>query len=167
MRWRCWPKSPSRFDLELSKRNGSELVKHDNNPYEVHSLSPGMRVSDAAVTFPGWALFASLLVMLPWPILGIVLCLGLSLFETSSEVIFLFGSVTMIFLLPLGFFVSSEWIFGILVGIVWLAALLLPFGFRRKSIHSKHHVALVLGLQSLFSALQAGLGFLVILGKGI
>jgi hypothetical protein len=73
----------------------------------------------------------------------------------------------MIFLLPLGFFVSSEWIFGILVGIVWLTALLLPFGFRKKSLHSKHHVAIVLACQSLFSALQAGLGFLVILGKGI
>jgi hypothetical protein len=126
-----------------------------------------MLPSDAPVTFPGWALFGSLMVMLPWPVLGIVACLGLSLFETASEAIFLFGGVTMIFLMPLGFFVSSEWILGGLVGLVWLYALLLPLGFQRKSIHPKHHVILVLAAQSLFSALQAGLGFLVILGKGI
>ncbi len=79
----------------------------------------------------------------------------------------MFGGVTMIFLLPLGLFVSSEWIFGVLIGMVWLFALLLPLCFGKKSIHPRFHVAVILICQSLFSLVQSGLGFLMVLGKQI
>ncbi len=77
----------------------------------------------------------------------------------------MFGSVTMIFLLPLALVVSSEWIYGVLIGVVWLAVLLMPLSFREKSLHPRYHVRLVLIGQTLFSAAQAGFGFLVVLGK--
>lgn len=77
----------------------------------------------------------------------------------------MFGGVTMIFLLPLGLFVSSEWIFGVLIGLVWLVVLLLPLWFGKNSTHPGFHLRLMLFGQSLFSAIQAGLGFLMILGK--
>jgi len=77
----------------------------------------------------------------------------------------MFGSVTMIFLFPLAFVVSSEWIYGVLIAIVWLFVLFLPLCLGRRSLHPRFHVELVLVCQSLFSAIQAGLGFLVILGK--
>jgi hypothetical protein len=141
------------------------VAKEDNNPYEIVSLSPEMPLNDAPVTFPRRALFASLLVMLPWPMFGITACLGLSLFERAHEAVFMFGSVTMLFLMPLAFVVSSEWVYGVIVAIVWLFALLLPICFRTKSLHPRFHVEFVLICQSLFSAIQAGLGFLVVLGK--
>jgi hypothetical protein len=141
------------------------VVKEDNNPYAMKSSSPELRVNDASNRFPPRALLGSLLVMLPWPLVGIAACLGLSLFEKSSEAIFMFGSVTMLFLLPLAFVVSSEWVFGALIGIVWLLVLFLPLGLGKKSLHPRFRVGLVLVYQSLFSAIQAGFGFLVILGK--
>jgi hypothetical protein len=141
------------------------VLNEDNNPYEMNSQSPEFPLNDATVTFPRRALFASLLVMLPWPMFGITACLGLSLFEKPSEAVFLFGSVTMLFLFPLAFVVSSEWVYGLLIGIVWLFTLLLPICFRTRSLHPRFHVELVLVCQSIFSAIQAGLGFLLILGK--
>jgi hypothetical protein len=140
-------------------------VKEDENPFASPLSSPVLPLNDAPVSFPRRAVLGSLLVMVPWPMLGIAACLGLSLFEKSSEAIFMFGSVTMIFLFPLAFVVSSEWIYGTLIGIVWLLVLFLPLCFGKKSLHPRLHVELVLVCQSLFSAIQAGLGFLVILGK--
>jgi hypothetical protein len=149
----------------MSERKGNELMKEDENPFASPLSSPVLPLNDAPVSFPRSAVFGSLLVMVPWPTLGIAACLGLSLFEESNEVVFLFGSVTMIFLLPLAFVVSSEWIYDILIGIVWLLVLFLPICFGKKSLHPRFHVAIVLVCQSLFSAIQAVLGFLVILGK--
>lgn len=103
--------------------------------------------------------------MAPWPMLGIAACLGLSLFEDSGEALFMFGSVTMIFLLPLALVVDSMWIFGALSGFVWLLVFLLPLCFSMKSFHPKLHIQIVLVCQSLFPAIQAVVGFLVVLGK--
>ncbi|MDX1925397.1 MAG: hypothetical protein SFV81_02690 [Pirellulaceae bacterium] len=137
----------------------------DNSPYKVSLLSPPVVLDTMPVSFPRRALLKSLAVMLPWPMLGIFACLSLSLFEKSTEAIFMFGSVTMLFLLPLAFVQIAEWVFGVLIGIVWLLVLLLPLCFSKKSLHPKYHVEFVLAGQSLFSAIQAGMGFLVVLGK--
>ncbi|MBL8820102.1 MAG: hypothetical protein JNL58_29025 [Planctomyces sp.] len=71
----------------------------------------------------------------------------------------------MFFLLPLGLYVSSEWIFGVIIGAVWLAVLVLPLRFGKKSVHAKSRIDLVFLCQAIFSAIQAGLGFLLIVGK--
>lgn len=86
------------------------VVKEDN-PYEASALPPVVMLNNTSVTFSLRALWHSLVVMLPWPVLGIAASLGLSLFENSSDAIIMFGGATMFLLLPLGFVVSSEWIF--------------------------------------------------------
>ncbi|MBL8892845.1 MAG: hypothetical protein JNL67_22905 [Planctomycetaceae bacterium] len=113
------------------------------------------------------AQFQSWLVMLPWPLMGIAVSWMLSLFESSGEAIFLFGGVTMILLLPLALFVDSVWLFGALAMLVWLSVLYLPLlgGQRLARLGINQPIALV--CQSLFSATQAGLGFLIILGKQV
>lgn len=144
---------------------GESLVKEDNNPYEIKALASETAINHDPVYFSMKALLGSLLVMLPWPLMGIALCLGLSLFEESGEAVFMFGSVTMIFLLPLALVVNSMWIFGALSGLVWLLVLVLPFCFGKSSVLRKVSVPTVLVLQSLFSAIQAGVGFMVVIGK--
>lgn len=140
-------------------------MQQDLNPYDANASVTTRPLNEPPTVFPPRALWGSLLVMLPWPLLGLAACLGFSLFEKASETIFLFGSITMIFLLPIGMIVNSEGIFGALVGLVWLVALFAPLWFVKKPIHPRLHVPIVLACQSLFSAAQAGLGFLMILGK--
>lgn len=145
--------------------DGESFVKDDNNPYEIKAISSEPAVNKDSVYFSMKALLVSLLVMLPWPLMGIALCLGLSLFEESGEAVFMFGSVTMIFLLPLALVVNSTWIFGALSGFVWLVVLVLPFCFGKSPILRKFSVPTVLVFQSLFSAIQAGVGVMIVLGK--
>ncbi len=152
-------------DRRVLTRKGNELVKEDENLFVSPLPSPVSALNDAPVSFPGSAIFRSILVMLPWPMVGIAACLSLSLFEELGEAIFMFGSVTMIFLLPLAMVTDSMLVFGALSGLVWLSVLLLPFCFRRKFIQPRFHVHTVLVCQSLFSAIQAGVGVLVVLGK--
>lgn len=137
----------------------------EENPYDVSALPPVVTLNKTPDTFSLRALWRSLVVMLPWPVLGIAASMGLSLFEKSSEAIIMFGGATMFLLLPLGLVVSSEWIFGVLIGVVWLFTLALPLNLGRKYSHLKFDVKRVLVFQSLFSATQAGLGFLLILGR--
>lgn len=142
-----------------------DLAKEDN-PYAVSALPPVVTPSKtSSVVFSLRALWGSLVVMLPWPVLGIATSMGLSMFEKSSEAIIMFGGATMFLLLPLGFVVSSEWIFGVLIGVVWLFALILPLRLGRKSSHPRLYLMRVRVCQSFFSAIQAGLGFLLILAR--
>lgn len=113
----------------------------------------------------GRVLLGSLLVMLPWPLLGIAACEGLSLLEAPGEAVLMFGGVTMFLLLPLGLLVNSEWIFSMFIGLVWIVALFWSVCFRRKSFDTGLQVQRILVCQSVFSAIQAGLGFLLVLGK--
>ncbi|XZE54324.1 hypothetical protein SH139x_000283 [Planctomycetaceae bacterium SH139] len=140
-------------------------MKVDSNPYKATSKLPIPASKVAAASYPGRAILGSLLVMLPWPMLAIGACLSWSLLDTISESVLVFGGITMLFLLPLGFFVSSEWIFGVLIGCVWFFVLLLPLWFGKKPKQQKFGITVVYCCQSVFSAIQAGLGFLMILGK--
>lgn len=140
-------------------------MKEENNPYAAKALTSEPAVSIDPIYFSMRALLGSLLVMLPWPMIGIALCLGLSLFEESGEAVFMFGSVTMILLLPLALIVNSMWIFGALSGFVWLLVLFLPFCFGKSSLFRKLDVRMVLFFQSLFAASQAGVGVMFVLGK--
>lgn len=139
-------------------------LEKEDNPYEVSALPPVVMLNKTPITLLLRALWHSLVVMLPWPILGIAASVGLSLVGRWNEAIFMFGGATMFLLLPLGFVVSSEWIFSVLIGVVWLSALAMPLGFTKKLSHRRLSARRVLFCQSLFSAIQAGLGFLLILG---
>ena len=140
-------------------------MTNDENPFASPVSSPVLARQDATPAFPLRTLWVSLLVMLPWPILGITACMALSLLEKPEESLFMFGGITMLFLIPLAFVATAEWIYGILIAIVWLSALLLPLGFRKRSLLSRFYVGAVWGCQLLFSASQAVVGFLVILGR--
>ncbi len=151
--------------LALSTRKRNELNREVENPFASPLSSSGPAKNDAVNSFPRRAIWGSVLVMLPWPMLGIAACLGLSLFEELCEAVFLFGSVTMIFLLPLALVVDSMWIFGTFSVFVWLLVLLLPFCIGKKSSNPRFPFRTVLVCQAIFSAMQAGAGFLVVLGK--
>lgn len=141
------------------------VVTDDKNPFEANPYSPGLPLYKAPAVYTGRALIGSLFVMLPWPLLGIAACQGLSLLEAPSEAVLMFGGATMFLLLPLGLLVNSEWIFSMFIGLVWLVALFWPVCFRRKSFDTGLQVQRILVCQSVFSAIQAGLGFLLVLGK--
>jgi hypothetical protein len=109
----------------------------------------------------------SFLVMIPWPLIGIVASWGLSLFESVGESIFMFGGVTMILLLPLALFVNSVWVFGAIAVLVWLFVVYLPIVFGHRLTRIGISLPIIFVGQSLFSAMQAGLGFLIVLGKQV
>lgn len=142
------------------------MVNETNNPYAPGS-SPNLPLSDGTTYFSGRSFLSSLLVMIPWPLLGIAGCMGVAVLERSSEMLFMFGGVTLLFLLPLAFIVTAEWIYGVLIAIVWLVVLLLPSFRRRNSVQPRIKLTNILIGQSIFSAIQAGLGFLMIIGKGV
>ena len=143
------------------------MVKEELNPYAVKSPSPEPPVLVAPVPFPARYLLVSLVVMLPWPLFGILACLALSLFEKPSESMLMFGGVTLVFLLPLALITNEQWVYELFIGILWLVVLLAPLWFSRKIVHPRFNMAIIFVLQSLISAVQAGLGFLFILGKGV
>ncbi len=109
----------------------------------------------------------SWLVMLPWPLLGIGASWVLSLFDSAGEAIFMFGGVTMILLLPLALLVNSVWVFGALAGLVWVSVVYLPLLFGQRLARFGITPPIILVCQSLFSAMQAGLGLLIVLGKQV
>jgi hypothetical protein len=154
-------------ELVLLSTARNEMLKEEENPFVSPLPSPVLPLNDAPDQFPKSAIQVSILVMLPWPMIGIAACSSLSLFEKSTEAIWMFGSVTMIFLFPLAFIVTAEWVYGAIIGLVWLLVLFLPLVFRRTSLHRTFHLQTVLILQSIFSAIQAGFGFLVVLGQQI
>ena len=109
---------------------------------------------------------ASLLVMTPWPLLGL---LGLHAhFDRATEWFVLLGGVTM-FPLPLvALFASpSEEVTALVVTLVWIAAWLLPVVVFRNRLVSWRRVGGLLGAQSLFALPQAVMGALLVLGKDV
>lgn len=109
---------------------------------------------------------ASLAVMLPWPVLGILLLQ--SQFDRSSEAVLLLGGVTMFPLMTLALFgnPSEETLIGI-VAAVWLVAAIVPTPLFRARLVSWWRIGGLLGAQSLFAFAQAAMGALLIVGKGI
>jgi hypothetical protein len=109
--------------------------------------------------------FVSLVVMTPWPLLGILV--SHRSFDEAAEAFMLFGGITLFALMPLACFgVSQEVLIG-LMALVWLAAALVPdFWFRRR-LTSWKTLAMLLGIQSAFSLAQAVMGALLVFGKNI
>jgi hypothetical protein len=113
-------------------------------------------------------LVVSLAVMLPWPLFAACWCQWMSLFDLVGEIVLLFGSVTLLFLLPVMLIAElPEPLLAVIVLSVWVLVLVLPpvvivrRGKRRKS------VVVMFVTQAAFSFIQAGLGVLMILGKSV
>ena len=109
---------------------------------------------------------ASIAVMTPWPLLGILLLHAQ--FDRASEGFMFLGGITLFPLMILALLgnPSEEFIF-VIVSLVWLVAALLPGFLLRKRLVSWSRVAGLLGAQSLFALGQAMMGALLIIGKSI
>ena len=139
------------------------------NPYE--SPSTAAAADDGQPPRPPrlWIVPISLLVMLPWPLVAWGLCLWGSLFESAFEAVILFGSFTLLLLLPLacGGLEIPEVILGIIIMIVWCAVLLFPVYGPSRLRNSKVALICLFILQGLYSAVQAGLGVLMLAGRSV
>ncbi|HMN97562.1 MAG TPA: hypothetical protein PKC43_13800 [Phycisphaerales bacterium] len=109
---------------------------------------------------------ASLAVMMPWPLLGIMLTR--SLFDGQAEAFLLFGGVTLLPLMVIALFGSiSERALIAIFMLVWLAAAVLPGLWLRRRLRSWSALGVLLGVQSAFSLAQAAMGALMIIGKNV
>ena len=139
------------------------------NPYESPS-TPATAKGDAPPRAKRWRiLLFSLAAMVPWPLLALGLCFWGDLFDKAFEAMFLFGSITMLLLLPLmcaGFEIPDA-VYGSIVGVVWSAALILPTFAPIRVRQSHVAVIIMIVLQGLFSFAQAALGVLMIVGKNV
>lgn len=104
--------------------------------------------------------------MIPWPALATVACLVWPIVDKPSDMILNFGGITLLMLLPLGAFNAPEWVFGLLIVLVWLFVLLSP-ALLSHSRQAFARPAIFVGLQLVFSLSQAALGFLMLLTKGV
>ena len=108
----------------------------------------------------------SLVVMTPWPLLGIELTRPQ--FDTASEAFMLFGGITMFPLLLLALFgPASEEVLIVLMMLVWVAAAAMPVLWLRRRLRSWMAIGVLLSVQSAFSLAQAAMGALLILGKNV
>jgi general stress protein CsbA len=108
---------------------------------------------------------ASIAVMVPWPLLGIVLMH--SSFDKQSEAFLFFGGVTMFPLMLLSLFGSvPESTYIAVFMLVWLAVAVVPIVLIRRRFTVGWIVG-VLCVQMGFSLAQAAMGAMLIIGKSV
>ncbi len=109
---------------------------------------------------------ASLVVMAPWPLLGIVLMR--SQFEKDTEAFMMFGGFTMFPAIILVIFGPiPEQVLIALLMLVWAAGAMLPNVWFRRRLGSWRRVGVLLGVQSAYSFAQALMGVMLIAGKSV
>lgn len=109
---------------------------------------------------------ASLAVMAPWPLLGMLLLHAQ--FDRPSEAFMFLGGITLFPLMILALLGSpSEEALIVLVALVWFAVALLPHLLIRKRLASGGAVGGLLAVQSAFSLAQAVMGAMLIIGKSV
>lgn len=108
----------------------------------------------------------SLVLMAPWPMLGILLMRPS--FEEPSEAFFMFGGITLFPLMILALFGPvPEEVLIVLIMLVWLAAAAVPVLWLRRRLRSSLAIGVLLAAQSAFAFAQAVMGALLIVGKNI
>ncbi|MBU6414377.1 MAG: hypothetical protein KGS45_13005 [Planctomycetes bacterium] len=108
----------------------------------------------------------SLVVMLPWPLLGILLLH--SSFDKSTEAFLFFGGITLFPLMILALpGIHSEFMLVSLFMIAWLPVAAVPDLWIRRRLRSWSAVGILLGIQSSFLLAQAVMGALLIIGKNV
>ena len=137
------------------------------SPPAINDLSRQLAPSKVGTPLRTVALcLASLAVMVPWPLLGILLMQ--SLFDRASEAFFFFGGITLFPLMILALFgVHSEEVLISLFMLVWLATAVVPVLWFRGRLRSWTAIGVLLGVQSGFSLAQAVMGALLIVGKSV
>jgi len=108
----------------------------------------------------------SLVVMAPWPLIGIMLMQPY--FNKGTEAFTLFGGITLFPLMILALFGSvSESVLIVLFMLVWLMAAVVPDLWFRHRLRSWKAIGILLSVQSAFSLAQAVMGALLLLGQNI
>lgn len=108
----------------------------------------------------------SLAVMAIWPLLGTLMLR--SSFEQPTDAFFFFGGLTLFPLMILAIFGSfSEQVHITIILLVWLAAVVVPVVWYRRSMTSWRAIGRLLGAQSAFSLGQAVMGALLMLGRSV
>jgi hypothetical protein len=101
-----------------------------------------------------------------WPLLGTLMLR--SSFEQPTDAFFFFGGLTLFPLMILAIFGSfSEQVHITIILLVWLAAVVVPVVWYRRSINSWRAIGRLLGAQSAFSLGQAVMGALLMLGRSV
>ena len=109
-------------------------------------------------------LLQSLVVMIPWPLIGIGLMYGM--FDAPDEWVLMFGGISIFVAVPLLVFdVVTEATISAFILAVWMSCLILPPAFMKRKRASGQARAVFLLMQSGFSLGQAAMGVLMILGK--
>jgi len=108
----------------------------------------------------------ALLAVVVWPLLGIAV--SNSMFNNSSEAVLLFGGFTALLLLPVYIFVDlGETGFGIAIIAIWILFWIVPSVWYSSRPRPRRSQIWFLVILSAISFAQAGLGFLMILGKQV
>lgn len=107
----------------------------------------------------------SLAVMAPCPLLGIALTR--SSFDREAESFMLFGGITLFALMILAIFAVADWVYAVLIMLVWFAAAIVPDLWLRRRLTSWPAIGILLGIQAAFSLAQAVVGALLVIGKSV
>lgn len=109
---------------------------------------------------------ASLAVMAPWPLLGILMMQPH--FEKDTEAFMLFGGITLFPLMILAIFGPvSEQVLIVLFMLAWVAGGVLPNLWLRRRLRSWSAIGVLLAVESAYSLAQALMGVLLIVGKNV
>ena len=106
-----------------------------------------------------------------WPILlfGIGLSTGLLSPTSPDDLVFLFGGLSVFLLIPVAMVLpqQGELLVMVFIPIIWLAVVVLaPYLLRRRLGKGSYLFLLLLGI-SLFSLIQAVVGFLMIITRNV
>ena len=139
------------------------------NPYESPATPATAESDEPKRRIRWWIPLLSLAVMLPWPLLGIGLGLVGGFFDHFWEIMFLFGGITSLLLVPFicAGLLLSEAAIGTAIGVVWCLALLAPVLIPSRLRATRQALMINFALQSGFSAAQAALGVFMIVGKSV
>ena len=111
-------------------------------------------------------LLLSFLGMIQWPLLGIALMYPM--FDRWSEGMLFFGSLSLLFLLPIYAFITpSELVIGVILIAIWLLAWVCASVWVTRGSSTKKWQIVCLSALSFASFIQAALGSLMILGKTV
>ena len=128
---------------------------------EEFSFRPILRLKHTPILCLG-----SLAVMAIWPLLGTLMLR--SSFEQPTDAFFFFGGLTLFPLMILAIFGSfSEQVHITIILLVWLAAVVVPVVWYRRSMTSWRAIGRLLRAQSAFSLGQAVMGALLMLGRSV
>lgn len=110
----------------------------------------------------------AILVMAPWPLIGLAITKALGVLGGTNEISLLFGGITIFPLLIVHALLNtSESILNILIYVAWFAVAVLPPLLLARWLEKRSRLFWMLGTLSAFSLVQALMGGLMLLTKSV